>query len=234
MTYLNVNICLNHVLVLVLFVLLFGCGKTETTNYQNPQSTIDKRSYFSDYRDSLISVEAINSALDTKFKLLDLGRPIGVSGTPYWLITVGGWQLNNRNILLQGTAFRLSSDFYPNPVRKTEVEFEGPFTGLIRYDEVKNVYNWLFPSGNLVTGFKYQGTQDFDLIVLSETEASLDFLDVGSQQSFSVSDNSGKILDWSLDKISNSVVVLFGDDSGRTSTVKFQIISLLNSSSNEQ
>jgi hypothetical protein len=162
---------------------------------------------------------------------MDLGKPIGVSGTPYWLITIGGWKMNNRNILLQGTTFRLSSKYYPNPVRKTEVEFEGPFTGLIKYNEQEELYSWLLRSGNLISDFKYQDTKDYDLIITDESEDHLDFLDIASQQSFTINEDLESILDWSLDKASNSVVILFADEHGEASIRQMQIDSLLNSNS---
>lgn len=214
--------------LLVSFLLVHvSCQDTPMGSQVTTATPRSARTLFTSYTDSLISIKAINAALGTDYSVIDLGRPIGVSGTSFWLVTVGGWHLNNRNILLQGTAFKESSSFYPNPARKTEVEFEGPFTGLIRYDESSGQYSWLIQPGNLISEFKYQGTEDHDLIVLNETDNRLEFLDIGTQLGFSIKDESAKILDWSLDKSTNAVVVLMKGSNSEVETNIFPIDSML-------
>lgn len=208
-------------------LLLVGCGNSSPIQSRVDGKRSSEKVLFTAYSDSLISVAAINKSLGTDYSILDLGRPIGVSGTTFWLITVGGWHLNNRNILLQGTAFKESSTFYPNPSRKTEVEFEGPFSGLIRFDENSEQYSWLIEPGGMVNEFNYQGTLDYDLIILSESENGLQFLDVGTGKSFWVKDESKKMLDWSLDKNTNTVVVLSTTQSSEVETNIFPIDSML-------
>ena len=117
--------------VFVFSILLFSCNSEKNRHAEEEGSIM---STFSLYKDTLVNLHDLNTALGTEFNSKSLGKPIGISGTSQWLITVGGWKLNDRNILLQGNSFREGNQFFPNPMRNTEVEFNGPFGGLIKYD----------------------------------------------------------------------------------------------------
>lgn len=218
-----------------LAVVLCACLALLATSCSNPNITEPEkkktRHFFNEYKDTLIKVDALNRSLETNFKFNSLGKPIGVSGTPYWLVTVGGWHINDRNILLQGEAFRQGNPFYPNPVRNTEVEFKGPFTGLILFNQETGAYRWVIPNTNSREGLKYQRTKDFHLLVLEESDTTLRFYEITSNTAFEVSP-SEQIAEWSVNDQTNEIVLFVGTED-KMDVVKYSIAEQVNFDEND-
>lgn len=184
--------------------MLVSCG----TGIKQDSAASDAKSfYLSDYNDTLVNLQRLNAELATDFNSKSLGKPIGVSGTANWLVTVGAWKLNDRNILLQGNAFKEGNNFFPNPKRNTEVEFSGPFSGLIKYNSENGKYVWVYRPERDFESLKYQRTANFHLVVVSENSTSLEFIEVGSNAPISVT-AEGEIIEWSVNDMSDEVVML--------------------------
>ncbi|MBI1289536.1 MAG: hypothetical protein GC178_18365 [Flavobacteriales bacterium] len=214
-------------LLLLCVAMLSSCSEKGVRKEEETAERHTRISFLA-YTDSLISVETINQRLGTDFTPSSLGRPIGVSGTPYWIITVGPWYMNNRNILVQGTSFESGNPFYPNPIRKVEVEFEGPFTGVIKYDQEKDTYSWLLPKGVEYQSFDYQRTAKRHLFILERSTNGLRLVDVGSGKELEVTSPNGELLDWSLNEEAETMVFLMKpSENGELVTEEFNLNELL-------
>lgn len=139
---------------------------------------------------------------------------------------MGGWKLNDRNILLQGEAFKEGNQFYPNPKRNTEVELNGPFRGLINYNSTSGLYTWLIAPDKEIETLKYQRTERFHLVVLSEDDRKLEFTEISGDNRFLITSKS-EILDWSVNNHSNEIILLL-DSAGDTRVQQYQIVELIN------
>lgn len=184
----------------------------QTSVKPTEQRSKKERHFFNEYKDTLVKVGALNSALNTNFKMPELGKPIGVSGTPNWLITVGGWYINDRNIVVQGSAFKPESSY---PVRNTEVEFKGSFNGIALYNQETDEYSWLIEPKNHTTGLKYQRTKNYHLLVLSEDDNALVFREITTGKSININPEL-PILEWSASNREDEIIVLLSSDSNHT------------------
>lgn len=200
-------------LVLVIWCLwLFtACSKNDAPTKPN-NSAFKERVSFKSYKDTLVKIASINQQLGSDFDSDALGQPIGVMGTPFWLITVGSWYMNDRNILVQGSAFRIGNAFYPNPIRKVEVEFKGPFAGVIKYDSKTDQYDWLLESGIERSSFEYQRTATRHLLITERLENGLRLVDVASEKELLLNASSGNLIDWSLNEELEKVIFLIKPD----------------------
>lgn len=198
----------NYVSIMILLIMvLIACGG-EVKNVQlNDHKGTKEVSYFDAYKDTLVRLSDLNAELGTEYNIISLGKPVGVLGTPYWLITVGGWTLNNRNIQIQGSKFEEGNRFYPNPIRKTEVEFVGSITGIIRFDQVTKEYIWLLKDVDL-NFFTYQRTDNYHLLVLNEDRSGLDFIEVTTGKRIDLQPNEGELEDWSLNEMTDELIFL--------------------------
>ena len=212
---------------LLVGMVISSCSDVSRKPDADSGKTTDKMSFLA-YRDTLIKTQSLNQQLNTNYSPSELGQPIGVMETPYWLITVGPWRMNNRNILVQGTAFRIGNPFYPNPIRKVEVEFEGPFSGVIRYDEQTDTYGWLIKPDVGFSTFDYQRTLSKHLLITERMENGLRLVDVGTGKELVLSNEKGKVIDWSMNETKESVVFLTERDSvGNLSIEEFDLNELL-------
>lgn len=194
----------------------------QTSVKPSEQRSKIERHFFDEYKDTLVKVTALNSALNTNFKQLELGKPIGVSGTPHWLVTVGGWYINDKNIVLQGSAFKPESAY---PIRNTEVEFRGSFTGIALFNEETNEYSWLIEPENHTTGLKYQRTKNYHLLVLNEDNEALEFREITTAKSIKITPEF-PIIEWSVNSSDDEIIALL--QQGSQTTVKsYAIASLL-------
>ena len=171
------------------------------------KETTSERHFFAEYKDTAITIANINTALKTVFTAQELGKPIGVSGTDSWLITVGGWYLNDRNILVQGTAFKKGNRFFPKPLRNTEVEFKGPFAGIIGFNKSTRTYHWVLPPNEIDDGLKYQRTENYHLLGLTESEKRLVFSEIVSGKQLEI-DPENPIIEWSVAEPSDEIVLM--------------------------
>lgn len=197
-----------YCIVLLITIWMLGCS-TEDPRTSVVDNVVE-RTFFTEYRDTLVKLDELNKQLQTDFKTTSLGKPIGISGTDYWLITVGGWKLNDRNILLQGTALEEGNSLYPSPLRNTEVEFTGPFAGLIRFRSESNAYDWIIEPGIEMGGMKYQRTMKYHLIVLSESNTKLEFLEITSNKRFDVIPER-KIVEWAVNDASDQLILMLDE-----------------------
>lgn len=212
---------------LLLGMVISSCSDVSRKPDAKSGKTANKVSFLA-YQDTLLKIQSLNQQLNTNYSPSQLGQPIGVMETPYWLITVGPWRMNNRNILVQGTAFQIGNPFYPNPIRKVEVEFEGPFSGVIRYDERTDTYGWLIRPGVELPTFDYQRTLSKHLLITERMENGLRLVDVGTGKELVLSSENGKVIDWSMNETKESVVFLTDQDSvANLSIEEFDLNELL-------
>ena len=202
----------HHVIALLAGVIFISSCTGESEQVQQKQKESDKGMSFFAYHDTLMKVESLNQQLETNFTPSQLGQPIGVMETPFWLITVGPWHMNNRNILVQGSVFQLGNPFYPNPIRKVEVEFEGPFEGVVKYDGKTDLYSWLVQPAETQPAFEYQRTVRRHLLIVGRTENGIRLVDIASAREVVVEGSQGNLIDWSMNEEAETIIFMLKSD----------------------
>lgn len=196
-----------------------------------PKKTGEKQPLrsFTEFKDTLITVERVNNFTGFDLTSNDIGLPVGISGTDTWLIPIGRWYMRREMVSLQGGVLTGLTPFSDYPYRNIITVFKGTFHGVIAFHEASNNLTWVY-RGEL-DSIQYLRSKSFHFIIEDCSGSSLSLKEIVMDKDL-VYSSKNEILTWAVTAVCDSLITteaysngyvhiklpisgLFGDSNGK-------------------
>lgn len=226
------NFCAGLILLMASFTNHLVCGQAQEQNVPAQEFKID--------------IQKLNNSLGTGYSTLDLGKPIPLRPSTYYLITVGGWETERRPGQVQGEVFRRSMRFWPDPGRMEHIFINGKFKQLILFDSRAETYKSLLEDGDFVDQIQLLNpalTKNKDQLLLCAKRRANDqgyqqmrLISILKNKSFLLFKEDQIVLDWAVNAGTRELIVLtepinsgkqMGTASNQVKVTKIELETLL-------